>query len=535
MDKMNPVYIMKVAPVAIAGLVAAGAAIALAPAAPGQSKLGRSVPGPFDVGAPRCAALTGKTLGGATIEKAEYISKGSPTIAPIVKAENDVCRVTARATPVPGSVIKMRIWLPTNWNGKMLGIGGAGLNGGVAAEWFMAVPPMNEGYAIFVTDAGHEFIEDDAKWALGQPEKVKDYAYRANHQGTLATKAVIGSYYRQSPKRSYFHGCSNGGRDALIQAQRYPEDWDGIVAGAPASDYTGIMTNFAHIAQIAEPHRRAGVLGPKMKMVADAVLKQCDAADGLKDGLISNPTQCRFDPAVLQCKAGNGSDCLSSSEVGTLRTLYEGSRTSAGKLVMPGFSPGSEADWASWFTRPEKNVAGGMQEVFRYMVYADPTWSWRNFDIDRDYAAIKRRLGPIVDATDTDLRRFAGRGGKLLMYHGWEDTLIPAGNSIRYFEAARARLGDKADQVRLFMVPGQAHCFGGSGPNVVDFVGALDRWVDGGKAPERLTAGRHDNLIAAVMGQPTKLLQTRPVCAWPKTPYHDGRGAGDDEASFTCR
>lgn len=525
-----PATLFRAVTIAAASFAAGGAAITLSASAPARPAVEQ--PG---AGAARCAALVGQALGGATIEKAEYLAKGSVTISPLVKAVNDICRVSARATPVAGSDIKVRIWLPTNWNGKMLGIGGAGLNGGFAAEWFIAVPPMNEGYAIFVTDAGHEPLEDDAKWALGQPEKIKDYGYRASHVGMVATRAVIASYYGQSPTRAYFQGCSNGGRDALIQAQRYPQDWDGIIAGAPANDWTGIMTTFAYTAQIADPYRRAGLLGPKLKLVHDAVLKQCDTADGIKDGLISNPTKCHFDPSVLQCKAGTGSSCLSKPEVNVLRTLYSGVRTGDGKLVMPGFSAGSELDWAPWFTRSDAQVPGGMQEVFRYMVYDNPSWSWKSFNIDRDYPAIKRKLAPIIDATDTDLRPFAKRGGKLLMYHGWEDTLIPTGNTIRYFEAVRTRLGTRADQARLFTVPGLAHCFGGSGPNVVNYIDALDKWVEGGKAPERLTASKYENGLAALIALPTKLLQTRPVCAWPKTPHYKGAGAVDQESSFVCR
>lgn len=270
--------LLKSAPLALVGIAAGSAAFAFAPAAPAQPPSGQTVSS-----AAKCEALAGKTIGGATVLKAEYLAKGSGTFSPFVKAVSDLCRVSARATPVAGSEINMRIWLPANWNGKMLGLGGAGLNGGFAAEWFLAGPPMNDGYAIFVTDAGHETIEDNGKWAFGQPEKIKDYAYRANHVGTVATKAVVASYYGTTAKRAYFHGCSNGGRDALIQAQRYPQDWDGIISGAPASDYSGIMTSFASTAQIAEPHRRAGLLGPKMKLVHDAALAKCDMNDGLKD------------------------------------------------------------------------------------------------------------------------------------------------------------------------------------------------------------------------------------------------------------
>lgn len=514
--------------IGLSGLGAACFSISLMLGAPARSATAQAA------GADSCSALLGRTVGGAIIEGARYIPKGDATISPQVKAASEICRVSARAHPVAGSDIEIRVWLPANWNGKMLGVGGAGLNGGFVAEWFIAVTPMNEGYAVFSTDAGHDSAED-GKWAFGQPEKIKDYGYRANHVGAIAAKAIIARYYGRPAKRSYFHGCSNGGRDALIQAQRYPQDWDGIIAGAPANYYAALMATFARDAQVARAVPNLDSMRRKLALVHDDVLKKCDAADGAKDRLISNPTTCRFDPAVLQCKSRTGPSCLSRPEIAALRALYDGTRTGDGKLIMPGYSPGSELGWSQWFSKPADQVPDIVLQVFRYMVYNDPTWDLSRFQLDRDYPILKSRIAPIIDATDADLRPFASHGGKLLMYQGWEDPAVPPRSTIRYFEAAHRALGGQADHIRLFMVPGLGHCFGGSGPNVINLIDALDSWVESGKPPERLIATKYESFGAALTGQPTKLLQTRPVCAWPKGPHYKGSGPVDQEASFVCR
>jgi feruloyl esterase len=215
--------------------------------------------------------------------------------------------------------------------------------------------------------------------------------------------------------------------------------------------------------------------------------------------------------------------------------VYQGTRTRDGRLIMPGFPPGSELDWSSWFTNPDSQAPGMAQNFYRYMVYGDANWNWTDFVLDRDYPVARQRSAAIFDATDPDLRPFAAHGGKLLMYHGWEDTAIPAGSSIHYFEAARSVLGARADDARLFMVPGLGHCFGGSGPNGLDMVSAIDDWVESGKPPERLVSTKYDDFKLGLLGLPAKVLQTRPVCAWPKTPRYKGTGPLDQESSFVCR
>jgi pimeloyl-ACP methyl ester carboxylesterase len=514
--------------IAIAASVIAISCVAIAQA-PG------STPQPADnsAGSERCSALLGRKLGGAIVDKADSLSAGASTSVFGQKAATNICRISAHISPAPDSEVKIRVWLPGNWNGKLFGFGGGGFNGSLSIDGIALTRTVNKGYAAVSTDAGHDASEG-AKWALGHPEKVADFGHRANHVGAVAAKAITAEFYRTPPKRAYFHGCSNGGRDALMLAQRYPDDYDAIIAGAPANSWTALMSSFARSGLVTRLSPGADALAPKLKLVHEAAIKQCDMADGAKDGLIGNPATCRFDPAVLQCKPGSESSCLSKPEVGAFRAIYAGTKTRGGQLIMPGFPPGSELDWANWFTAPTSQAPGMAQEFYRNMVYSDPDWDRLNFVLDRDYPVAKRRAASILDATDTDLRPFARKGGKLLMYHGWDDPAIPAGNSIRYFEDARRVLRGQAGQARLFMVPGMAHCGDGSGPNSLDWLGALDSWVESGKAPERLTATRYADAKLVFVGLPSKVLKTRPVCAWPKTPHYKGAGALDDEASFIC-
>lgn len=523
---------LKLVGLSLAGVSAGAVAMFGASAAPVPPAAAQAIPS--TPGKDRCSALAGRQLGGASIDKADFLAAGAPTSLFGTKAATDICRLSARISPAAGSEIKIHVWLPANWNGKMLGFGGGGFNGSLSIDGLLLTRHINDGYASLSTDAGHD-AADGAKWAHRQPEKIIDFAHRANHVGAIATKAIVSDYYNSPAKRSYFFGCSNGGRDALMLAQRYPEDYDGIVSVAPANSWTALMSSFARNGAVARLSPGVDTLGPKLKLVHDAAIKKCDGLDGAKDGLIGNPAKCRFDPAILKCKAGAGSSCLSKPEVNAFRAIYAGTRTRDGTLIMPGFPPGSELEWSGWFTAPKGQAPGMAEEFFRYMVYDDPSWDRSNFVLDRDYAAAKQRMAAITDATDADLRPFAKRGGKLLMSHGWDDPAIPAGSSINYFESARASLGSRADQLRLFMVPGMAHCGGGTGPSSIDMLGALDKWVEKGTAPERLIATKYEDDKLAFAGLATKPIQTRPACAWPKTPHYKGSGATTEAESFVCR
>lgn len=480
----------------------------------------------------RCIALEGRQFAGAQVIKTEILAAGATARDAGFAGAHDVCRVRARLTPVPGSKIEMDVWLPANWNGKMLGLGGGGFNGGLFSAPRKAPDPVNRGYAVLATDAGHDF-EIRASWALNRPERVVDFGYRANRLAAVAAKSIIAAHYRARVSRAYFQGCSNGGRDALMLAQRSPRSYDGIIAGAPANDWTGLFAMFLHNEQVVRLSPGIDSLGPKLGLVREAVMKRCDPMDGVRDGLISNPTTCRFDPAVLTCKPGQQSDCLSPAETLAVQSIYRGTYLKSGEQVMPGFAPGSEYEWSGWFT----SLAGGGPalgpDFYRFMVFNDPAWNASRFDLDRDLAASRQRVGAIMDARDPDLRPFVRRGGRLLMYHGWDDAAIPAGNSIRYYDAARRILGTSAHRLQLFMVPGLAHCSGGIGPNSFDSLGALDNWVEHGVTPDRL--------IASTAGDTTPqrgaagMDRARPICAWPKTPYYKGEGPTDAEQSFVCR
>lgn len=486
-------------------------------------------------GAARCSSLMGQELGSAMIDKTEFLASGTPANMLGQKLSSDVCRVSAHVTPAKGSRVNIRVWLPANWNGKMYGFGGGGFNGSMSIDGLILAGTVNRGYAAVSTDAGHDVGDGGAGWALGNPEKIIDFGHRANHVGAVATKAIIARFYGTPAKRSYFHGCSNGGRDALMLAQRYPADYDAIIAGAPANSWTALMSSFARAGHITRLSPTVDVLKPKLKLVHDAAMKKCDAADGVKDGMISNPATCRFDPAVLSCKSGSGSDCLSKPEVTAIRAIYQGTRTRDGKTIMPGFPVGSELEWSEWFTAPNGQSQNMAQEFYRHMVYNDAKWDRSNFVLDRDYPAAKRRMAAITDATNADLRPFVRRGGKLLMYHGWNDPAIPAGNSISYFKAARRVLGHRSDQIRLLMVPGMAHCGGGEGATAVDWLTSLENWVEKNQAPDRLTAVKYSNPKGAMLGLGGKALATRPVCAWPKTPHYKGAGPIEQEGSYVCR
>ena len=486
-----------------------------------------------DAGA-RCTDLVNVEVGGAKIDGAQYIVKGTKTPPLNLPAPTDYCQVRASISPAPTSKIELEVWLPTRWNNKMLGVGGTGLSGGLALASMTFPKPVGEGYATMATDAGHENSKH-ALWALNHPERIIDYGYRATHLGTEFAKALIVRYYQAPPKRSYFQGCSNGGRDALMEAQRFPHDYNGIIAGAPANNFVSLIAAFGHYRSLIDK-LPPNSLTPKMTLLHDAVLQKCDALDGLKDGMVSDPGSCHFDPAVLLCKAGqNPKDCLSSREVSVIRKMYQGSRTRGGRSIYPGLPVGSEYLWTDWWTKPQSTGGSFPPDFFRYFVYDDPTWTMADFNLARDWAAAYKKLHGVLDATDTDLRPFALAGGKLLIYQGWDDQAVGPYNTINYFNAAERKLGKQADSARLFMVPGMGHCFDGNGLTTAEFLGEMDRWIKSGAAPDRIIAERPVNYLLSVVGVSLPPVMTRPLCAWPKTARYLGKGSPSQASSFVCR
>ena len=496
------------------------------------------------IDAERCAALKGSQIAGANIESAELVSTGAvagSSFSSPIKAPRELCRVQALASTAPTSRIRIEIWLPTDWNGKLIGIGGGGLNGGLGSSLGDMAAAVERGYAGVISDLGHD-INGGTKWGM-DPARVVDFGHLANHVTAEVGKGVVSRFYDRSASRSYFQGCSGGGREALMLAQRYPSDYDGIIAGAPAADFVGLMSAGMWNSQRVYRTPEAAGFPAKLKLLRAAAARSCDALDGVSDGVIDNPLACRFDPAELQCKAGEDpATCLSGAEVGIAREIYRGARMSDGTKVLAGYPVGSEADFTNpglgWGPFITENGIGAKllgTEFFRWLVYRDANWQAKSFLLDTDYPAAMTRLGAVVNATDPDLRPFLRRGGKLLIYHGWEDAAIPAGATLDYYSAMRQRTGSFADEgVRLFMLPGVAHCAGGPGPGIFDRLETLEHWVEGGVAPNQVTARKYEDDMAALAGKPSRLLRARPVCAWPRIARYTGKGSADAPTSYRC-
>jgi feruloyl esterase len=453
--------------------------------------------------------------------------------------------------PTSDSEIKFEVWMPTaNWNGKFQGIGNGGFAGSISYAGAAGglAGALARGYATASTDTGHS--GGNAEWALGHPEKIADYGHRAIHEMTEKAKLVIKAFYGEGPKRSYFASCSNGGRQGLMEAQRYPNDYDGIVAGAPANAFTQILTGFAWNMQMTLSDPASYIPAKKLKVIEDAGLAACDARDGVTDGVLDDPTKCEFDPAVLLCKGAETDDCLTEKQVAALKKIYAGPRNAKGQQIIPGFTPGAETGpggWTGWITGAAPTAAAQFffsTQAFKNMVYNDPKWDYKTFDLERDGKLANEKLGPVLNATDPNLKAFSARGGKLIMYHGWNDAALPPVNTINYFQSVAAKLGQRQTDsfVRLYMAPGVQHCAGGPGPDSFgqmvttaqsdpqhDLTLALERWVEQGVAPELVIATKRQS-----SNPESPVLRTRPLCPYPKIARYKGSGSTDDAANFNC-
>ncbi len=499
-----------------------------------------------------CPDLAHLTLPDTTITLAASIPAGDfqPPEGPPVRTVPAFCRVVLSIKPTPDSNITAEVWLPaSNWNGKFQGVGNGGFAGAIGYGPMGAA--VKHGYATASTDTGHRAGGTDAAWALGHHEKIVDFGYRAIHETAAKAKAIIQAFYGDAPKHSYFSSCSNGGRQALMEAQRYPEDYDGIIAGAPANYWTHLMTNALSNVQALLADPASYISAAKLPAIEAAALAACDANDGVKDGVIEDPTQCHFDPGVLLCKGAETDACLTAPQLAALRQLYAGSRTAKGRPIMSGYSPGGEAEaggWAAWITgaAPQKSLmfAFGTQ-FFTNMVFDSAQWDWKSFQLDRDVKVADDKQGGTLSAADPDLKKFQARGGKLILYHGWSDAAIPAQSTVDYYRSVEKKMGAKqaAQFVRLYMVPGMEHCGGGAGPNFFgqagvplsdpdhDIDAALERWVEQGTAPAQIIATKFKSGVNPASG----VARTRPLCPYPQTAHYKGNGSTDDAASFVCR
>ncbi|HEX3703671.1 MAG TPA: tannase/feruloyl esterase family alpha/beta hydrolase [Vicinamibacterales bacterium] len=434
------------------------------------------------------------------------------------------CRVAAAIRPSSDSDIRIEVWLPASGGNDTFEAVGNGAWGG-AINYAAMSAALARGSATASTDTGH--VGAGATFALGHPEKVIDYAYRSEHEMTAKAKAIAEAFYGRAPRLSYFNGCSTGGRQALVEARRFPADFDGIIAGAGANPKTHLDAWRIWIGQ-AMFAERASVIPPgKFPMIHQAVLAACDGLDGLMDGLIDDPTRCHFDPQILECAGPDGPGCLTPPQVRAAKTIMSPARNrETAAEIFPGFEAGNELGWTRMLAGTEPY--GTAQDQFKYITFRDPNWDWRTFDLERDVAIADRVSDGTLAAVDPDLSQFAARGGKLLMYHGWSDPNVAPRASVNYYTSTRAQTkgAPDADWVRLFMVPGMGHCNGGEGPNTFDMMAALERWVSSGEPPERVVASH------ATLGQVDR---TRPLCPYPQVARYAGAGSTDDAANFVCR
>ena len=497
-----------------------------------------------------CKNLAGMKLPQTTIVSAELVEAGAfkaPGGDPLPDLKA-FCRVAGIIKPSSDSDIKFEVWLPaTGWNGRLWGSSNGGFAGDMPYESSgggSLGAEVAEGYAAVGTDTGHQGGPTDASWAIGHPEKVIDYGYRAIHETTVRAKAIVAAFYGRKATHAYFTGGSNGGRQALIEAQRYPDDYDGIIAGAPVIDYTHVFAGLAVIDFVSfGVGEKAGYLPPgKLPTIEAAALAACDNVDGIKDGVIDDPRRCSFDPSALLCQGPETDKCLTQPQLSALRTIYSGQALPGG-ATLPGYSAGAETGWDGWITgspQAESFFHKFATGYFGDLVFGDPKWDFHSFDPDRDIRMADQKLAPIMNATDPDLKKFVAHGGKLILYHGWADQVIPPLATVNYYERLREMLGQKvsAGSVRLFMVPGLLHIFGGPGPNSfgqfaagagdpnTKIGAALQRWVEEGTAPERI--------IATKRKSNGDVLRTRPLCAYPNVAHYRGAGSTDDAASFEC-
>lgn len=441
--------------------------------------------------------------------------------------DRNFCRVEVLSRPTFDSFVMIEIWLPFDWNGKFQGVGGGKLFG--AINYVGMSNAVDQGYAAMASDAGHRSSRADLTWVIDHPEKVTDYLYRADYQGTIAAKAIIKKFYGRDPEHSYFVGCARGGSTGLEMARRYPDLYDGIYAGSPGADNSNKMANFIWMAQSNLLDPAFHIADAKFAMISRAALKACDGLDGLVDGQITNPGSCTFEPSSILCKPGQKSDCLTDREVQTLEKLYAGPRNPrTGEEIFPGRpAKGSEQGWP--FLIDAKSGTPGFALTLGALLFNSLDWDWKTFDFDKDLAEVKRR-GAHIDMLSLDLRAF-GRHGKLILTHGWQDPLFSPVHALGIYQGAlRASGAGMVDNIRFFEVPGMGHCGGGTGPNVFDPVKALDDWVAGGKAPDRIIATKFED------GDPAKsALRTRPLCPYPQRAQYLGRGDINRAENFVCK
>jgi feruloyl esterase len=487
------------------------------------------------------------------------------------------CRVTATLTPTSDSAIRIELWLPeTTWNGRFLGTGGGGFQG--VFTYSELASGIQAGFAATNSDLGTGvsgcsplYCGSDGNMGnplaiafgdpanpsaglFGHPERIKDFGYRAIHLMTLRGKEIAAAFYQQHAARAYFAGCSTGGQNALMEAQRFPHDYDGILAGAPAFNRTHLHMGAISLWQDTHASPGRFIVPGQMTLINKAVLAQCVGQDGgvKTDQFLTDPRDCRFDPKALQCTGGNVPPaCLTADQVTTMRKYYAGTIDPVtGEVISPGSERGNETDnvgalgLALQENLPEPAFDGLFYWVFgQSFGFPGGAHNFENFDFHNDVDTVDDQLAKVLNADSSDLGEFRQHGGRLILYHGWADPLIPSQTSINYFNALVENDGGGFQRVgfdrdgtlsktqsyaRLFMVPGMFHCSGGPGPNVFDALTPLVTWVEKGTAPETIVATKFVN------DTPPAIEMTRPLCVFPKVAKYNGSGSTSLAQNFSC-
>ncbi|MFC4256612.1 tannase/feruloyl esterase family alpha/beta hydrolase [Croceibacterium xixiisoli] len=498
--------------------------------------------------AANCGDLVGTKIASGTVTAAGLVAPGAfqqpsvpggPPPGVLNAAYSDLpqfCRVQATLKPSSDSDIKVEIWLPARgWNGKYVGIG----NGIWAGQlsYSQLADPLKRGYAVATTDTGHTGNGLTAEWAIGHPEKLVDFGHRAIHEMTVAAKQAITAIYGKGPEVSFWNSCSTGGRQGLMSAHRYPEDYDVISSMAPANPMTDLMTQTMWAGYQPQREPGAALTMGKLTSLHRAAVAQCDKDDGVEDGLIGRPDSCRFDPATIQCTAGDSDSCLTAPQVKTAQALYDGIRNAEGHLLLPGWPRGAEMQLAALVMADKPFPVA--YTYFSMLVFDNRAdWDWKGFDYTRDLQRSRDYGASILNAPSDGLGPFFARGGKLLLSHGWADGLIPANNTLGYYQHLYYALprAQAQQQLRLFMAPGMDHCSGGAGPSDIDTLGIMDEWARSGNAPDRILAVRPTKApsMPGAPEAPAREPMSRPLCAWPMVAQYKGTGSSNEAANFTC-
>lgn len=515
------------------------------------------------------ATLSGVPLERARITGATPVTAGAFTPPQATTPLRDLpafCRIEAQATPSDDSRITFEVWVPSPWNGKLVTTGNGGYSN--ALSYRDMANALAQGYAAAGGDAGHQSATDDLLWGQGHPERITDWGSRSVHAITVPAKRIIEHVAGRAPRRAYFYGCSTGGHQAYAEMQRYPQDFDGVIAGAPGNNR--VRLNVGFLWQFLANRRKGtdALIVPvsKLPLLTQHAVAACDANDGVTDGVVDDPRTCRFDPATLSCQGTDGPGCLTAEQVDAVKRMYGGARNPrTGDVIYPGWPPTSEAltlsadgtpasGWHQYWGAREPTRAN----FWRAWSFNDAAWDPWQFDFDADVARADQRVGPLVDQNSVDLSAFKARGGKAIVYQGWQDPVVNAIDTIAYYERLRTQQGSQAatdEFFRLFLVAGMGHCGGGTGavsfgnggerPPVVDadhdLLMALDAWVEHGRAPQRIVATKFTAITgiaanaAVTASAQSRVARTRPLCTYPRRAVYDGSGSTDLAENFVCQ